>query len=662
MIRSCEIHFPCREAMRCFLTDKERGMRLSVTKDGGGLVYSKNRNVDEEWYVTMEDVPVSTVVSPTTTTAAPSPSSRIPPSSTVVTPTKKKRVVRFRSVKYGIYLTSTKNGKAITTTSAEKGSIGTQWIMSTSFSKQPTTKTTTISPPPAEAFAMSPSSNRQRQQFFAQEDSRFPPTTPPLPSRSRARTHSSGGSTLSLQRSSSQSVDSPDKSGSGTTGGHAGLFILCSENNENYPLRYTSQGQFVTRASNNDDDLFLDEHDDNCDKHGQTSYDKSDDDAIIWWEMEYTSGELCFLSNPTIDQRLRCDFLGKLSLSDKWKGWEVFRFIEATSSSIAIQGEENATGGGSDDKKNGDLIITSWTHHTKVLASDPDGNVFTTENKLGHWERWRVLKAPNGDGVWIQSVAHGRMLCAQLEQPNNRIGKELQNASNAVRQQVNDTGDKLRTFKDNLVQNIQNNLAKEQSSINNEEEVDATSSAGISDGGNIVLGKLQSFRNSLVQRAASSLSNINSPIDPQHHPALQQSYQQQQLQRQQQQEDRPFWQSYRLHTTTKTNDPKCKWHIEAAHSHVYYLTSPCHNQQLASDKHGPFLTSNRKDWEQWKIERVSQEVIEGQICDDDGGCFTLKSVAHSKYLGSTSSGDVHTTSHPGRWSLWVRISCLLDYL
>ena len=74
-------------------------------------------------------------------------------------------------------------------------------------------------------------------------------------------------------------------------------------------------------------------------------------------------------------------------MDGKWKGWEVWRFIK-------------------DDS--GDFIITSWTHDQKVLCSDGDGRVYTTENKEGSWEKWRI--SLNGHGVRIQSVEHGRSL------------------------------------------------------------------------------------------------------------------------------------------------------------------------------------------------------------------------------------------------------------
>ena len=58
----------------------------------------------------------------------------------------------------------------------------------------------------------------------------------------------------------------------------------------------------------------------------------------------------------------------------------------------------------------GTFIITSWTHDRKVLCSNGDGRVLTTENKEGSWEKWKVSLHPKSHGVKIQSVEHGRYL------------------------------------------------------------------------------------------------------------------------------------------------------------------------------------------------------------------------------------------------------------
>mmetsp|Transcript_1759 Transcript_1759/g.2724 ORF Transcript_1759/g.2724 Transcript_1759/m.2724 type:complete len:580 (+) Transcript_1759:51-1790(+) len=107
------------------------------------------------------------------------------------------------------------------------------------------------------------------------------------------------------------------------------------------------------------------------------------------WNVSLTSGELCFLSLPILDQRVRCNMAGKLSLSDNYLGWEVWRLSEA--------------GGGH-------VRISPWAHSELYLSSDADGNVCTTETR-GSSEVWDVFKAPNGlDGVIIRSVEHGLVL------------------------------------------------------------------------------------------------------------------------------------------------------------------------------------------------------------------------------------------------------------
>ncbi len=61
-----------------------------------------------------------------------------------------------------------------------------------------------------------------------------------------------------------------------------------------------------------------------------------------------------------------------------------------------------------DDKEA--FIIISWTHNQRVLCSSNEGRVFTTENKEGDWEKWKVSLHPTRHGIMIQSVIHGRFL------------------------------------------------------------------------------------------------------------------------------------------------------------------------------------------------------------------------------------------------------------
>jgi hypothetical protein len=710
MIRSCEINFPCREATRCFLTDKERGLRLSVTPKGE-LFFTKNRTVWEEWYVTMEDTPIffQEGGSILTTTS----SGRMAP------PTK--RLV-FRSVKHGVYLSS--NASGVVGTCPTPGP-DTQWLMMMTTKMMTTTTTTSSSSLESKSWSPlkhKPCQQQQQQQqqqpystleLYDNDDDGIPAMMPsPLFARGRSRTSSSGS--VSWKSNTTSNYQSPSKSPTSQQQqqqqqqqpltSHAGLFVLYSEAHQGRYFRRNDHGPCLTSASFEvgeeffvDDDTQTnhekkkkDDDDDDDDDH-----DHDHDDAAIWWEMEFTSGELCFISNPTINQRLRCNVIGNLSLSQQWKGWEVFRFIEASSSSFMMEtttagGASNTTttadsiNNNNNDNNGGDLIISSWTHHTKVLASDPDGNVFTTENRLGHWERWRVLKVPDGGGVWIQSVAHGRVLAVQATTTTpttpttpgggKRKPQPSQPRQPKPQQQIQEetleesptrpTG-KFRLFKENLIQRVSANLAPEEEPsqqqqqpgffVSSNDTASTTSNNKLQRSSRIVEAKLKYFTNSvknllqaeehddLVQRMKSLYPSQHDDND------YQDEQQQQQQQKSQERQDQNFY--HQLHTTTKTKDPKCKWHIEAAHSHVYFVTSPCHKQQISSDKHGPLLTKHHKEWEQWKIERVSP-VGNGAAAAAAAGSFTIYSVAHSKYLGSTSTGTVHTTSLAGKWSYW----------
>jgi hypothetical protein len=110
------------------------------------------------------------------------------------------------------------------------------------------------------------------------------------------------------------------------------------------------------------------------------------------WTIDFTSGELCFLSLPCKDQRLRCDLTGTLSLSPNYKGWEGWRISEAG---------------------NGLVRISPWAHGTHFLSCNDRGQVCTTETTRGPSELWTIEKAPLGSiGVVIQSAANfGRYLC-----------------------------------------------------------------------------------------------------------------------------------------------------------------------------------------------------------------------------------------------------------
>jgi hypothetical protein len=116
-------------------------------------------------------------------------------------------------------------------------------------------------------------------------------------------------------------------------------------------------------------------------------------ETLSGWNIRFLSGELLFLSNALVDRRVRCNPMGKLDLDENWKGWEVFRFIEVG---------------------NSELQIVSWTHE-KILCSDAHGTVTTTDDREDKSTKWGVAKSSNsknGSGVILQSVEHGRYLCA----------------------------------------------------------------------------------------------------------------------------------------------------------------------------------------------------------------------------------------------------------
>jgi hypothetical protein len=123
--------------------------------------------------------------------------------------------------------------------------------------------------------------------------------------------------------------------------------------------------------------------------------------------------ELCFLSHPMFDRRVQCDSYGHVKMDMNWQGWEVWRFIRS----------ENET-----------FVITSWTHSSKVLCSNPQGSVYTTENKEGGLERWKITSHPQTKGLSIQSVAHGRYLAFD--------GKKLHTAKSST----DDNGGKTAWF------------------------------------------------------------------------------------------------------------------------------------------------------------------------------------------------------------------------
>lgn len=122
-------------------------------------------------------------------------------------------------------------------------------------------------------------------------------------------------------------------------------------------------------------------------------------DKAETWNVELVTGELCFMSAPSIQKQLRCDMMGRLTLTSTAKGWEVFRFIEC--------------GGGK-------LRICSWMHSQHFLCCNPeDGSVMTCsasrivdEGPEIGMDEWYVEKAPGqyaSEGVVIRSASSKRL-------------------------------------------------------------------------------------------------------------------------------------------------------------------------------------------------------------------------------------------------------------
>jgi len=127
----------------------------------------------------------------------------------------------------------------------------------------------------------------------------------------------------------------------------------------------------------------------NCSNKYEISTVEDNQEPETSWNVEVLTGELCFISLSHLDKRLTCGPKGKIEMSTNWKGWEVWRFIEAG---------------------DGHVRISSWTHN-HVLCDDSTGQVTTTENLQGDWEKWKVEIAPDGfEGVVIKSHSHGRYL------------------------------------------------------------------------------------------------------------------------------------------------------------------------------------------------------------------------------------------------------------
>ncbi|KAL7527909.1 hypothetical protein ACHAXR_003095 [Thalassiosira sp. AJA248-18] len=127
---------------------------------------------------------------------------------------------------------------------------------------------------------------------------------------------------------------------------------------------------------------------------------KDNNDRSESWEIEFVSGELCFLSSSSSikeEKQVRCDLMGKLTLTDDKRGWEVWRFIEMGA---------------------GKVRIVSWMHPFCIVCNH-EGKVSTVgiDNAEEGCDEWTVEKAPDGhNGVVIKSVACARRILSHGEE------------------------------------------------------------------------------------------------------------------------------------------------------------------------------------------------------------------------------------------------------
>ena len=98
--------------------------------------------------------------------------------------------------------------------------------------------------------------------------------------------------------------------------------------------------------------------------------------------------------------------------------------------------------------------------------------------------------------------------------------------------------------------------------------------------------------------------------------------------------------------TTKQDDfgEAHLWDLEPANSHVYFISSLFHDRRIGTSTDQPFSTTNRKEWEQWKINRICTNEMK----------YTIQSQAHeNRYLGSRSDGSIYVSSVANDAEVWT---------
>jgi len=230
---------------------------------------------------------------------------------------------------------------------------------------------------------------------------------------------------------------------------------------------------------------------------------------VVVWQMECVTGELCFLSNPTIDARVRCDMTGLLTLSPNWKGWEVVRITE-----VAAPYSSNSNS----NKETGYVRISSWMHSQWFLCSDSTGivsachvtdsllsdngisnsNDDSNSNSNNSCSKWAIEKYPTDEGnkhkgVIIRSATHGRLL--------------------SIRDGVLRTFDSLEGIK---TTNLESNNNSSNININNEESPNDTSDASITTGDNKIGDMVKQHTDEMKRKSSQwwkqSLTNVQKTL------------------------------------------------------------------------------------------------------------------------------------------------------
>ena len=466
--------FPCIEATRCLITEKEMGMRLTVktlTKNNTNIgigytravdesqnqyivTFSKDRKPTEEWYLHLDYARCDGDEGKETAL---------------------RRVLQIRHSETGQYLCSDDKGRVSVT---DISSPSTYWWMI-------------------------------------------------------------------MSKSSSTSSSSSLTSMSESSGGTDGQYILMSKEHAPRRLAYTTNLKGFT----SDEDFQL-----------MTSKNSGSPST---WELKFTSGELCFMSNPVMHCNLRCNLLGQLSLNSGLNGWEVFRFIEVG---------------------NGDLYISSWTHYTKFLSSNTDGQVYATDSSsnptLGYAERWRLEPAADGKGLYLKNVASSRYLS---------VGRS-KNEALWTTTKPNDYA----LWHVNAAHSHIYYLTSLFASTARKTDVDVVDDVVVDndDDG-------EGLRPLECDTAFNDEDNDDVVV-------------------------------------VKNNN------ITASDYNQIYSKHSAPDMHVSSRKGAAYLTKNKRKQEEWKVE----------VTPD--GFMTFFSIAHEKYLGCNSKGDVHTTTSKGSWCFWEK--------